>query len=421
MTIATEILTVGDELLRGDVVDENSAWLATRLGQLGLAVRRCVSVGDPLEPLVRQLERAAGRCQLLVVTGGLGPTDDDRTTEAVGRLGGLELQLREDVLEAMRERFRRAGYTLTANNEKQAWIPAGATLLENSWGTAPGYMVRHGQCRIVCLPGVPMELKKIFDAHVAPLLQQQLECRPALVRSLNTFGIGESQLDHRLGRLLDEVDHGDCEVSVHYRTSFPCNHLILVVRPAEGAPAQAASSVLDRLEAAAREQVGKYVYGVDDTSFSDAVVAALREHGATLALAESCTGGLTGDLITSASGSSEVFELGAITYSNEVKHKLLGVERQIFEDHGAVSQQCVEAMARGVRRLAGADFGAAISGIAGPTGGTQEKPVGTVHFAVASAAGVRHLHRVFPFERQRVKIVAAHTALALVMRELSKQ
>ena len=159
---------------------------------------------------------------------------------------------------------------------------------------------------------------------------------------------------------------------------------------------------------------------MDDTSFSDAVVAALREAGATLALAESCTGGLTGDLITSASGSSEVFELGAITYSNEVKHKMLGVERQVFEDHGAVSQQCVEAMAEGVRRLAGADFGVAISGIAGPTGGTPDKPVGTVHFAVASDAGVRHLHRVFPFERKRVKIVSAHTALALVLRELKR-
>ena len=420
MTISAEILTVGDELLRGDVVDENSAWLATRLGRLGLAVDRVVSVGDALEPLVRQLERASGRCQLLVVSGGLGPTEDDRTTEAVGRLG-LELQLREDVLDAMRERFRRAGYTLTANNEKQARIPTEATILSNQWGTAPGYMVRHGQCRIVCLPGVPLELKAIFEAHVVPLLERQLQCRPASVRSLNTFGIGESQLDHRLSNLLDEVDHGACEVSIHYRTSFPCNHLILVVRPGDSSPSGEAAAVLDRLEGAAREQIGKYVYGVDDTTFSDAVVRALKGAGASLALAESCTGGLTGDLITSASGSSDVFELGVISYSNEIKHQVLGVGRQVFKDHGAVSQQCVEAMAQGVRSLAGADFGVAISGIAGPTGGTPNKPVGTVHFAVATAAGVKHLHRVFPFERQRVKIVAAHTALALVLRELREQ
>ena len=421
MTITAEILTVGDELLRGDVVDENSAWLATRMGQLGLSVNRIVSVGDALDLLVRQLKRACERCQLLVVSGGLGPTADDRTTEAVGLMSGRELRLRQDVLEAMRQRFRRAGYTLTANNEKQARIPAEATILPNEWGTAPGYMVRHEGCRVVCLPGVPLELKNIFDAHVAPLVEQQLHCRPAQVRNLNTFGIGESQLDHRLGHLLDELDHGACEVSIHYRTSFPCNHLILVARPEDGAAPNEAQAVLDRLEQAARQQVGKYIYGVDDTSFSDAVVQALRQAGATLALAESCTGGLTGDLITSASGSSEVFELGVISYSNEVKHKILGVDKQIFTDHGAVSQQCVEAMARGVRRLAGSDFGAAISGIAGPTGGTVEKPVGTVHFAVASASGVAHLHRVFPFERQRVKIVSAHTALALVMRELRKQ
>ncbi len=420
MTITAEILTVGDELLRGDVVDENSAWLATRLGQLGLAVHRSVSVGDALDQLVRQLERCAARCDLLVITGGLGPTDDDRTTEAVGRLTGAALELREDVLEAMRERFQRAGYTLTKNNEKQAWIPAGATLLENRWGTAPGYMVRHEGCRVACMPGVPLELKKIFDHVLAPLLEQELSCRPAVVRTLNTFGIGESQLDHRLGAVLQQVDHGPCEVSVHYRTSFPCNHLILVARPADGAGADAAAETLDRLEAAARGEVGKYIYGVDETSFSDAVVAALAEAGATLALAESCTGGLTGDLITSASGSSAVFEMGCVTYSNEVKHRMLGVPMEIFEEHGAVSQQCVEAMAEGVRRLAGADYGAAISGIAGPTGGTPDKPVGTVHFAVASAAGVTHLHRVFPFDRRRVKVVSAHTALALVMRELKR-
>ena len=253
MTITAEILTVGDELLRGDVVDENSAWLATRLGQLGLAVGRSVSVGDALEPLVRQLKRACERCDVLLVSGGLGPTDDDRTTEAVAAAGGLELELRQDVLDAMRERFRRAGYTLTANNEKQARIPAGATLLQNDWGTAPGYVARVESCRVVCLPGVPLELSAIFDAHVAPLLLRELSCRPAQVRSLNTFGIGESQIDHRLGDLQGELDCGACEVSVHYRTSFPCNHLILVARPVDGAPEGEAAAVLDRAEAAARE------------------------------------------------------------------------------------------------------------------------------------------------------------------------
>lgn len=419
MTIDAEILTVGDELLRGDVVDTNSAWLASRLGQLGLRVIRSSSIGDALEPLVRQLERAASRCQVLIVSGGLGPTDDDRTTEAVARLG-LQLQLHEDVLEAMRQRFARAGYTLTKNNEKQAWVPAEATLLENEQGTAPGYLVRHGDCHIACLPGVPRELKAIFDGHLAPALERQFACRPALVRSIHTFGIGESQIDARLDGVLEQLDQRQgCEVSLHYRTSFPCNHVILVVRPGPETEPAAAAALLDRLEQAARAPMEKYVYGTDETTFSDAVVRRLRQAGATVALAESCTGGLAGDLVTSASGSSEVFSLGVVTYSNEAKHKLLGVPEQIFEEHGAVSQPCVEAMARGVRELADADYGVSISGIAGPTGGSKEKPVGTVHFALASAHGVRHMHRVFPFDRRRVKVVAAHAALALVLKELA--
>jgi nicotinamide-nucleotide amidase len=352
---------------------------------------------------------------VLVMSGGLGPTEDDRTTEAVALAAGQPLELRPDALEALRQRFARAGYELTPNNEKQAYLPRGATLLENTQGTAPGLMAPIGQCLVFCMPGVPREMKSMFDTRVVPLLENRLGARPALVRSLNTFGIGESKLDHRLADLLQAVDLEGCDVSLHYRTSFPTNRVILVLHEPgrERAP-----RVLDRLEQEIRRRIGKHVFGTDETSFSDAVVAALRRAGATLALAESCTGGLAGDLLTRAAGSSEVFQLGVVTYANAFKERLLGVPREVLQTHGAVSQACVEAMARGVRELAGATYGVAISGIAGPGGGSEGRPVGTVHLALAAEEGVRHVQRQFPFDRQRNKSLAAHVALALALREV---
>jgi nicotinamide-nucleotide amidase len=417
MRPTAEILTVGDELLRGDLQDTNGCWLAARLGRLGFEVTRILSVGDALGPLQAQLERAAAGEGLIVVTGGLGPTEDDRTAEAVARATRRELELDEAVLEALKARFAAAGYPFSPNNAKQACFPRTATVIANERGTAPGFMLRTQAARIVCLPGVPWEMRAMFEGGVVPLLEAEVEgLRPARVRVIRTFGKGESQIDHRLRDLLSAVDTAGTEVSVHYRTTFPENHVILVVR---GEPGRA-GAVLDALEQEIRSRVGRSVYGVDDTSFSEAVVQALREAGATLALAESCTGGLAGDLITRASGSSEVFHLGVVTYANAFKHRLLGVPEAVLEQQGAVSQECVEAMARGVRQLAGTTYGVSISGVAGPTGGTADKPVGTVHFALATEREVIHLSRRFPFgDRQRIKEVAAHVALSLVLRHLA--
>lgn len=418
MAVFAEILTIGDELLRGDLADTNGAWLAARLFRLGISVERIVSLGDPLDPLVEYLTGAIQRGRLVLVTGGLGPTEDDRTSEAVARAAAAPLELRQPVLDALHERFERSGFVFTTNNEKQAHLPRGAVLVPNPRGTAPGFMVRAGRARIVCMPGVPSEMKGMFEETVAPLLAQELEgVRPARTRVLRTFGMGESQIDQRLTGLLEEIGGGEAQLSLHYRTSFPENHVMLVVSGGEEARAE---ELLDRFEEEARRRLGeRVVYGVDDTTFSDAVVAALREAGATVALAESCTGGLAADLLTGASGSSAVFELGVVTYSNRFKHRILGVPEQVLEQHGAVSQECVLAMARGVRELAGATFGVAISGIAGPTGGSPDKPVGTVHFALCHEGGARHVERRFPWkERRRIKEISAHVALALVLGQL---
>jgi nicotinamide-nucleotide amidase len=419
MPLSAEILTTGDELLRGDVVDTNATWLATRIAELGIRLGRIVSVGDELGVVESALRESCARCDLLLVSGGLGPTDDDRTTEAVARAAGVELELQPQALEALRARFARAGYPLTPNNEKQARIPRGAVLLPNDRGTAPGFLLRVGRAWVACMPGVPLELKAMFDAELRPRLLAELgaQIQPALVRSLNCFGLGESQIDHRLQDLLPSA-LGEAavagEATVHYRASFPEVRVIFVARGAR------AAELCARLETAARERLGSHVYGVDGTTFSEAVVAALRSARATLALAESCTGGLAGDLVTQAAGSSDVFQLGVITYSNEFKRRMVGVPEEVLARHGAVSRECALAMARGVRALAGSSYGVAISGIAGPGGGSDDKPVGTVHFALASERGVRHLHRVLPFERQRIKVLSAYIALALVLHDVQR-
>jgi nicotinamide-nucleotide amidase len=415
MNIWAEILAVGDELLRGDVLNTNATWLATRLKEIGLPLRQVTEVGDSLEPLVQTLREATTRCDVLVITGGLGPTDDDRTREAVARAAGQELVLCTDALSTIRQRF--AGHSLTPNNEKQAWMPKDAEVLPNDRGTAPGFMLLAGTCRLFCLPGVPVEMRWMFDTHVAPRLRGV--ATPALIRSLKVFGLAESQIVHRLADLLRELPEGRCSATVHYRTSFPENEVILVVRPTSDAESGEAAALLGRLEAEARNRLGRHVFSADGASFSEVVVDDLRKVGATLALAESCTGGLVGDLLTAAPGSSDVFGLGVIAYGDKFKRRVLGVPEEILLRYGAVSRECVEAMARGVRELADATLGLAVSGIAGPDGGTEEKPVGTVHIALASAEGVRHLLRRFPFERQRVKLLSAYVALSLVRHHLA--
>ena len=415
-----EILTIGDELLRGDVTDTNASWLATRLWRLGLPVVRTSSVGDEAEGLTAALASTMERAQVLILSGGLGPTDDDRTAACVAAAAGVALQTRDEALQELRRRFDRIGIALTPNNAKQANLPAGALLVPNDQGTAPGFALDARGCLTVALPGVPREMKAMFDGHVAPELERRFGARPALSRTLSCFGIGESHIDHRLSGALGRVDPGSTKISIHYRTSFPINRVNLVVQPGEETTRQEAEEVLARFEAEVRPPIAPHVFGTDGQSFADAVVQALTEEDATVALAESCTGGLTGDLITSAAGSSAVFQMGIVAYHNDVKARELGVPEALLEQHGAVSQPVVQAMASGVRERAGATFGGGIAGIAGPGGGTAEKPVGTVHFALAHDGGVEHLQRRFPFGRDRVKSISAHVALAMVLRQLGR-
>jgi nicotinamide-nucleotide amidase len=415
-----EILTVGDELLRGEVIDTNSAWLGERIGELGLCVARATSVGDGREALVSQVRECASRSDALIVSGGLGPTDDDRTTAAVAEVAGVSLEKDEAELEGIRARLASVGLTFTENNAKQAHFPCGATVLPNPWGTAPGFTLAIGRCRVICLPGPPRELHAIFHASVAPMLSRELGGRPAVTRRFKAFGLAEAQVDQRLAGLSSAVEAGDCSLTVHYRATFPEIHVLVVIAPrGEGASAERLEAVAAEVETEVRARLGHSVFAKGDETFSDALVRELRRGRATLALAESCTGGMAGELITRAPGSSEVFLLSAVTYSNEAKERVLGVPAELLAEHGAVSQACVEAMAKGARSLVGATYGVAISGIAGPGGGTDDKPVGTVHFALDGPRGTRHLHRVFGYDRHRVRVVSAHVAHWLVYRDLT--
>jgi nicotinamide-nucleotide amidase len=407
--MSVEILTIGDELTCGEIVDTNSSFFAERLTELGWRVTWMTSCTDDATDIRAALGAACARAKLVVCSGGLGPTEDDRTVDVMAEFAGVEPVVEAAALAFMQERFARMGFTLTPNNLRQVRVPAGATVLPNRAGLAPGFWLTTGGVEIVAVPGVPREMKRIWQDEIEPRLSARSPSGAVCARTFHIYGMGESHVDHRLVGLATGQDG----VSVHYRVAFPENRVKVVVRDRERARAEAR---LSALEVEVRARLGRHIYGVDGDTFPAAVGRVLRERGATLAVAESCTGGLVGHLLTSVPGSSDYFTTGVVTYANAAKQKLLGVRAETLSAHGAVSEACVREMAEGVRRLGEATLGAAISGIAGPGGGTAEKPVGTVHLAVAGPDGTRHRHVLYAGDREQIKQVAAHAALALVLR-----
>lgn len=410
--VTVEIVTIGDELNRGEITDTNSSWLAERLTALGAHVRWRTSVTDDPADLTAALRQAAARAELVVSSGGLGPTDDDRTVDVVAALAGVA-PLQDPAHEhKMRARFAERGFRMTPNNVRQVRVPAGADVLPNRTGLAPGFAVRLGGAELCVLPGVPREMKPMFDGFVAPRVTARVGgARPAR-RTWRVAGMGESHVDHALAGLLDGIP----DATLHFRIAYPENLVTVVVRRADEAEAAA---VLDRLDAEVRARLGDHVYGTGDATLAAVVGQRLAAVGATLAVAESCTGGLVGELLTAAPGASRYFVGGVISYANELKRDLLGVRPETLEAHGAVSEPTVIEMADGVRRVTGATWAIAVSGIAGPDGGTPDKPVGTVFIAV-TAEGRREVRKLFwPTERELVRQLAAHAALHLLLKALS--
>lgn len=412
-----EIVTIGDELLLGETVDSNSAWLGRRLAAEGIRVSRRASVGDDDGAIRSAVGEALERTGTVVCTGGLGPTRDDRTREAVAGLFGRALRLDEGVLAAIRDRFASRGLEMPAVNRRQAEVPDGARVFANPRGTAPGLALEDAAGRlVVLLPGVPFELRALVEEQVLPFLMLRWvrRGRPIRHRVLRTTGIAESVLAERVEDLLDGV--------APLRVAFLPAPVGVDLRLTSwgGLTEAEAEAALNAAEAKLSERLAPYAYGRDDEDLADAVGRFLTERGLTLAVAESCTGGLIGKRVTDRPGASVFFLGGVIAYDDAVKLRLLGVPRAVLTSYGAVSRETVIAMADGVRALAGADTAVAVTGIAGPGGATPEKPVGTVWIAAAAGEDTEARRHLFPGDREEIRDRAAQAALALLWERLRR-
>lgn len=412
-SVAAEILTIGDEILRGEIVDSNKAWLAERLLTLGVEARFQTSVGDHPEDMTDAFRHALRRSDWVLISGGLGPTRDDLTIEVLAHTLGRKLVLDAPSLRTIEAFFRRFGRPMPPINAKQARFPEGAEILANPIGTAPGCWVEHEGTIFVCLPGVPGELARMMDEQVLPRLARRLTGREVVVRStlLRTFGAGESSLDERLHDVATEPG-----THLGFRTSFPDNLLRPVVHATS---AEEADAKLARVCALVRERLGPLVYGEGEGETLEVVtLRLLRERGERLAVAESCTGGLLAQRITSVAGASDVFLGGIVAYSNAAKNALLGVDDEALATHGAVSEPVARALAEGARERFGADWALATTGISGPGGGSPEKPVGLVYVALAREEAVDVQELFLPFDRARHRLLTSQVALEWVRRAL---
>jgi nicotinamide-nucleotide amidase len=403
--MSAAILCIGTELTRGELQNSNATWLAESITTIGFEVLAVDCVDDDRERIEHALTRLSLAHDVVVCTGGLGPTTDDITTECAARLAGVPLQRDAASLEAIRQRLSRFGRQMAASNAKQADFPVGARILANPNGTAPGFELKLNRALSYFMPGVPVEMKAMFEAHVEPAITPLLRDRHFQVL-LRTFGLPESEVNDRLAGIEAEFD-----VTIGYRATMPEIEVKILAR-AETVSAARARAELGA--AAVRERLGEPVFGEGKARFPEAVCRLLESKGLTLALAESCTGGLVAELVTAHAGASAVFRGSAVTYANDAKIALLGVSPELISEHGAVSVAVARAMAEGARRAFSSDFALALTGIAGPGGGSPEKPVGLVHYAVATENGTSDVRAIFTGNREQVRRRAAFAGLALV-------
>ncbi len=405
-----DLLMTGNELMSGVTVDSNSALIARLLEPLNLRVGGKLAIGDDMEQLCAEIDRLAGMAEVLIVNGGLGPTSDDLTAEALARVAGVPLVQSEEAMRHLEQWCGRRGLALNAANRKQAFLPQGAVLIPNRVGSAVGFRLPHRGCEIVCTPGPPGELRPMLEEHILPWLAQRYPSRePVVITRFQLFGIGESSLQELIRR---EMPEWPAEVELGFRAGAPLLELKVSSFTAAAAEARRAC------EARLRELLADLVVGTGDLTLASRVVELLAARGEHVALAESCTGGLIASLITEVPGASRVFEAGYVVYANRIKARALGVAEATLEAHGAVSEQVVREMAAGALRESGAEHALAVSGIAGPDGGTPGKPVGTVWIAWGRAENIRARELYFPVARKLFQTMVAATALDLLRRDL---
>lgn len=411
-----EILCVGTELLLGDIVNTNAAFLSRELAALGFAVYHHSVVGDNPSRLRDALTLALSRSDLVVMSGGLGPTKDDLTKETVASYFGLELEMREDCLSEISAYFARTGRVMSENNAKQAMIPRGARVLRNQYGTAPAVAISEQGKIVIMLPGPPVELIPIFHEEVIPYLREK--CGATIFsRNVNIFGMGESAVAQKLDKLLCESEN---PTVAPYCKEGEVRLRVTARAESEQIAMQMCDRVVDEI---LQSEVGQFVYGIDADSMERVLVDKLHEAHLTLSVAESCTGGLIAKRITDIPGCSDVFFGGCVTYTNEVKQRLLGVSAETLDAHGAVSSETAIEMARGVRERTGSDIGISATGIAGPGGGTDETPVGTVFLGISTKDGESYRKLSLSARRSRefIRIVAATNAYDMVLKYIEDQ
>ncbi len=409
MDSTVAVLTIGDELLNGELADTNTRQIALSLAGRGYALRESLTVGDIEADIAEALRHLAARCDLVIVTGGLGPTGDDLTSRVAAHAFERPLVLNEEALGQIREYFVRRGRPMHPRNEKQALLPQKVEIIPNPTGTAPGFILRHQGKELFFLPGVPSEMRVMLEESVLPQIEARLGARPPRQeRVLKIFGLTEPRVEELM------LQAGlPPEVELAFGVDYPMVHLKL------RAAGEAAPQLLDGAESRSRSKLGDFVAATCEQTLVEEVARLLTEQGQTLSLAESCTGGQIAAMLTDIPGASAFLERGAVTYANSAKSDWLGIAPELLEHHGAVSEPTARAMARGIRRAAGSNLGLAVTGIAGPSGGTPEKPVGTVFLGLSTAQGELVKGYRFGGNRDQVRKMTVCMGLDWLRRYLS--
>lgn len=409
-----EIVSTGSELLLGQIVNTNAPYLARKLNEFGYDAVYQTTVGDNRRRMTRVFSIALNRADIVITSGGLGPTLGDITKEVAADLLGRKMYLHEPSVEQIKKFFVRRNLPMTQNNMRQAMMPEGAIIVENHRGTAPGVIVEQGGKTIIHLPGPPLELEYMFEESILPYLQKRFGGQGIIVsRVLRTYGLGESAMDEQLRDVL--LAQKNPTIALLARSGE-----IHVRLTAKGASEQAACQLIDGMEAKLRERIGEYIFGTDDDTLEMVVGKMLTDQRRTIALAESCTGGAVTARLTDVPGSSAYLVGSVVSYSNRIKIDAVGVPASILQAHGAVSEETARAMAEGIRNRFAVDIGVGITGIAGPEGGTPEKPVGLVYIAVSGSQGTDASEERFVGQRSTVRLRTANAALDMVRRYLGK-
>ena len=411
---SAEIIAVGSELLTPTKTDTNSLWLTEKLNEIGIEVKLKTIVGDDRARLEETIRDALRRSDVVISTGGLGPTEDDITRQVSATAIGRELVYHEDLTEDLKERFRRWGREMPEINKRQAYVIEGAKILPNPNGSAVGMAVEIGEKFFIVLPGPPRELKPMFETHVLPTLEKSAGEITVRRKILRVSGMGESAVDEAIAPIYKSYQ--TVETSILFNRSEIEVHLA-----AKAKTETEAAAILEELAAKIVEKLGIAVFAQSGELMEEVVGRLLTENNKTLAVAESCTGGLIGERLTDVSGASRYFIEGAVTYSNEAKIRTLDVAPEIIERFGAVSAECAEAMARGMRSRAGTDLAISVTGIAGPDGGTEEKPVGLVFIGYADASETKSIKITLPGDRYLIRWRSSQAALDLLRRKILKK